>query len=272
MTAQALKFSILGVGAWGLNFRNWAELSALLQGQSLVTEGVTAPKPEIIPANERRRAPLSVKLAVESSWQATQASGIDAADLSCVFVSGLGDTALTDYMCKTLAGENKALSPTKFHNSVHNAAAGYWTISTGCQRAANSIAGFQESGSLTLLEAIVQAHAQMRPQLLTFYDAPVSPVLQSILKNQHAFALSLVIQPWPAQQQPSADLSFNASVVQSACSWPELALDPQLQDCYQHNPAAKVLALAEYIQAADAEKPSLMMPLSSATALQISCE
>jgi len=65
---------------------------------------------------------------------------------------------------RLLAGENKALSPTKFHNSVHNAAAGYWTISTGCMQAANSVAGFDNSVSLTLLEALIQADAE---QLVT---------------------------------------------------------------------------------------------------------
>ena len=176
---------IVAVGAWGQEFRSWSDLQKLLENQVWQDDGAKGPKPEIIPANERRRAPLPVRLAVESSWQATQQSDFEAQDLSCVFVSALGDTQLTDYMCKVLAGESKQLSPTKFHNSVHNAAAGYWTISTGCMKAANSVAGYEESVSLTLLEAMTQIHIEQQPVLLTFYDAPVSKVLQSLLKNEY---------------------------------------------------------------------------------------
>jgi len=192
---QSLAFKVLGVGAWGSGFRNWIDLQKCLAGESLEDDGAKGPKPEVIPPNERRRAPLPVRLAVEASWQACIDAEFSPDQLGCVFVSGLGDTQLTDYMCKVLAGENKALSPTKFHNSVHNAAAGYWTISTDCMQAANSVAGFGESVSLTLMESLIQAHAEQRALLLTFYDAPSSPVLKELLKNEHSFAVSMIIAP-----------------------------------------------------------------------------
>ena len=40
-----------------------------------------------------------------------------------MFTSTHGDLAITDYMCQTLATAPSEISPTKFHNSVHNAAA-----------------------------------------------------------------------------------------------------------------------------------------------------
>lgn len=265
---QPISFNVHGVGAWGAGFANWADLQTLLSGGVIEDHGTKAPKPEIIPPNERRRAPLPVKLAVESSWQACQQASLDPATLGCVFVSGLGDTQLTDYMCKVLAGDHKALSPTKFHNSVHNAAAGYWTISTGCMQAANSVAGYQHSVPLTLLESLLQAQAEQRPILMTFYDAPVSPVLQPLLQNQHSFAVSMVIAPVTLSGMPPAINAhpITACVSEPCQHWPEREYSGSLAECYQSNPVARVLPVLELL----ADKAALQMPLSEQTSLTLS--
>ena len=263
---KSLAFDILGVGAWGPRFRNWQDLQAMLAGQEIEDDGAKGPKPEVIPANERRRAPLPVRLAVESSSQACEAAGIDPAELACVFVSGLGDTQLTDYMCKVLAGDNKALSPTKFHNSVHNAAAGYWTISTGCMQTANSVAGFENSVSLTLIEALIQAEAEQRPLLLTFYDAPSSPVLRELLKNEQPFAVSIIIAP---HSVPGSDAGFRARVDAVSSDWPEHSWSGDLQHCYDNNPVARILPVLGLLNGSADE---VLMPLSPTTSLRIAAQ
>ncbi|GHA14558.1 hypothetical protein GCM10008090_25450 [Arenicella chitinivorans] len=257
-------FSVLGIGAWGLTARSWPELQELMAGKPIEDDGSKGPKPALIPANERRRAPLPVRLAVETSAQACAAAKLDPAEVGCVFVSGLGDTALTDYMCTVLASDNKALSPTKFHNSVHNAAAGYWTISTGCTEAANSVAGFDESVSLTLVEALIQAEEEQRPLLMTFYDAPVSAVLQPLLKNPYPFSVSLVIAP--ESLSPAGSPVWSASVMTEAATWPSANWPGELQDCYQSNPVARVLCILDMLTGG---LDSVTMPLSSATAVTV---
>ena len=62
------------------------------------------------------------------------------------------------------------MSPTKFHNSVHNAAAGYWTIGTGCMAPSNSLSGYECSFAAGLLEAAAQCAADRRPVLLVGFD------------------------------------------------------------------------------------------------------
>lgn len=266
---QDLAFKVLGVGAWGSSFRNWSDLQSRLVGGQFEDDGAKGPKPEVIPANERRRAPLPVRLAVEASSQACAHADIDPGQLACVFVSGLGDTQLTDYMCKVLAGENKALSPTKFHNSVHNAAAGYWTISTNCMQAANSVAGFDESVSLTLMEALVQAQAERRALLLTFYDAPSSPVLKELLKNEHSFAVSIIIAPSDLDiaRANTAAPELSASVIEQISDWPDGSWSGDLATCYVTNPMARILPFLELLTS---QRKELTMPLSAATALSIS--
>ncbi len=268
MQTKALKCKIAGTGAWGSYFENWSALQALLGGADLPEAKLKSPKPGIIPANERRRAPLPVKLAVESSWQATQDAGVEPNTLTCVFVSGLGDTDLTDYMCKTLASEHKELSPTKFHNSVHNAPAGYWTISTGTMSAANSVAGYEESVSLTILEAMIQCETENVPMLLTFYDAPVADILTPVLPNQETFAFSLVIYPHDADVEGQV---LTAMVNQQEdASWPALNADSTyLTEMYAQNPAAKILCVAELLNQPDGQ---ITIPLSSGTSLTLACE
>lgn len=257
-------FQVLGVGAWGPGFNNWSELKAALCGQALNLERLKGPKPEIIPANERRRAPLPVRLAVESSWQACQQAGIDPKVLASVFVSGLGDTQLTDYMCQTLASNNKALSPTKFHNSVHNAAAGYWTISTGCMQAASSVGGFDKSVSLTMMEALIQSKLENRAVLLTFYDAPSSDVLMGLMRNDVAFAASVIVAPEdPMTNSPV----FQSEMVNAKSDWPLFSSDSELKHCYDVNPAAKILPFLDML--ATSEQNNFQMPLSEKTTYRI---
>ncbi|MEJ0008028.1 MAG: beta-ketoacyl synthase chain length factor [Steroidobacteraceae bacterium] len=86
------------------------------------------PQPSLLPPNERRRAPDTVAVALEVAQAACLNAGRDPAQLPTVFASTYGDLAITDYMCSTLARAPLTLSPTRFHNSVHNAASGYWSI------------------------------------------------------------------------------------------------------------------------------------------------
>ncbi len=267
---SCLSCKIVALGAWGEGFLDWPGLQDLLQGGAVVENVVGAPKPDIIPANERRRAPLPVRLAVESSLQATQSSGFDAKELSCVFVSGIGDTQLTDYMCKVLATDNKQLSPTKFHNSVHNAAAGYWTMSTGCMKAASSIAGFGESVPLALLEAIVQCLQENVPVLLTFYDAPSCTVLQGLLKSDQAFSVSMIIVPLASKKEGTL---LTVEVKQQAADWPVIDLPENLQHCYENNPAARLLPVLEKITNKNHPPGTLLnMPLSAGSSLVITID
>ncbi|MFT5116669.1 MAG: hypothetical protein ACI9NY_000191 [Kiritimatiellia bacterium] len=242
-----ISFSVLGIGAWGPGFSDWRALAELMGSQSsepvLQDNYRKGPKPQIIPANERRRAPVAVRLAVESSWQAVNNAHISAKDLACVFASGYGDTQLTDYMCRALNTESKQLSPTKFHNSVHNAAAGYWTISTDCHAPANSIAGLEWSVPLALLDAVIQSEQEHRPLLITCFDADVALIMRSIMDNDFLFSSSIVVTTEKINHAPQ----FTLELVQQACDWPTVEFNRPLLSLYRDNPSAKRLALLSLI-------------------------
>lgn len=240
-----LAADIAGIGAWGPGFNNWEELVTLLKNPSdePLPEAV-APKPTVIPANERRRAPLPVKMAVETSSQACTHARISPQEAACVFGSGLGDTEITDYMCRVLTTELKQLSPTKFHNSVHNAAAGYWTISSDCMKAANSVAAYHFTAGISLLEALAHVATHEEPVLMTLFDTKAHKVYGEIFDCSHDFAASLLLVPSNPEnvKQPSLTATLN-------CGRGELPTPSNqvLAGLYTENPSAKLLTLLELL-------------------------
>ena len=167
---------ITGAGIWSQGFGNWAEFQAVLAGNEVESGG--ALKPELIPARERRRAPAAVKMAVEVMDQACRMADIDPTDVATVFGSGMGDMQITDYICRTLADAPRMVSPTKFHNSVHNASTGYWSIATGSHFAANAISAYADTVAASLLEGAVQAVEEDLPVLVALQG--VSLLLRSL--------------------------------------------------------------------------------------------
>ena len=253
------------IGAWGEGFCNWKQLREMILGATNHDEGNAAPKPSVIPANERRRAPLSSKLAVEVCAQSVAGAFDPEQPMASVFCSGLGDTELTDYMCRELAREDKLLSPTKFHNSVHNAPAGYWTIAMGCNKAASAVAGLYESVSEALLEGLIQCLVGDEPVLLSFYDTPASSTLRSIYSVDQAFAVSFIVS---SVRTPHSECEINWQVEDGEVrAWPEVNLAEKLRKCYETNISARTLALLEPIAREDTKSVSL--PLSKGTFLQL---
>ena len=146
---------------------------------------------------------------------------MDPSELACVFGSGLGDTEITDYMCAQLASPEKQLSPTRFHNSVHNAPAGYWTIATRSMRSANSIAAHNHTAGISLLEAVTQANQEQVPVLMTLYDLRAHGLYSQVYNVKQDFAAALVISPVMRERAPLAKLTF--SMASSPCAEPAWA-------------------------------------------------
>lgn len=190
-----LHLSLLGIGVWSPGLPDWNGLCGLLRGETSSTDAPAKPAASLLPPAERRRAPDTVRLAVEVAAQAVAMSGLDAADLPSVFTSGHGDAVIMDYMCATLADTPTQMSPTRFHNSVHNAAAGYWTIATGCRRASNAVCADRNSFGAGLLEAAIQVVTGHEPVLLAAFDAPGKGPLTDMIATRTPFGCALVLAP-----------------------------------------------------------------------------
>jgi len=216
---SAPRVYIEGVGLWSPQLADFAALTSLLAG---ITPEPPAARPTAatLPANERRRAPESVLLAVEVAGQAVAMSGRDAATLTCVFASSHGDQPITDYMCATLAQAPAELSPTRFHNSVHNAPVGYWTIATDCHAPSTALAAQRASFGAGLLEAISQVLAEHRPVLLVCSDTAGSGPLLEVTGCTQSFGCALVLAPEPSATT-LASLQWSLTSTPTVSSLPE---------------------------------------------------
>lgn len=219
------------------------------------------PKPEAIPPKERRRAGLMINLAVEVAHQACEQASVDKTEIPSVFASAMGDTAITDYMCRKLAKPEKLLSPTKFHNSVHNAPSGYWTISSRNRAPSSFVGGFRESFGAGLLEAASQANALAAPVLLVAYDIANAAPFHDIEPVTESLGVALVITPGAVtpEKGETTDLlqgTLSYEAVESEAMAERLALptNPCLRGLADANPIGSSLSLLEQLASiADSE-------------------
>ncbi len=187
------ELDIVGLGAWSPYFSSWAELVDGLDKGNWQTE--VKLQPELIAPRERRRAPQSVKLAVEVMGQACEMAAVNPATVATVFSSSMGDMQITDYLCKTLATTPEAVSPTKFHNSVHNAATGYWSIATESHSPANAVSAREYSASIAFLEAAIQAVEENVPVLLVTQEMAAPPLLHHACPSDQPFSAAMLLTP-----------------------------------------------------------------------------
>lgn len=213
-----MRIHVDGVGLWSPQLGEFSALRLWLAGRPAPAPGAKPPA-ATLPANERRRAPESVLLAVEAAGQAVAMSGHEAGGLACVFGSAFGDQAITDYMCEVLARAPTELSPTRFHNSVHNAAAGYWTIATGCHAPSSAICAYRDTLGAGLLESALQVLADGQPVLFVCADVAGVGALADMTGSTQAFGCALVLSP-NASPRTVATLTLRVSEDTAASSMP----------------------------------------------------
>jgi len=254
---------IEGPAFWAPSLPGWELAAAVFRGEAAPADSpAKRPSPQVLAPAERRRAPDTVALALEVAAAAVAASGRVAADLPCVFASAHGDLGINDYMCSTLASDPKLLSPIKFHNSVHNAAVGYWTIGTGCMAASNSLTAYESTFASSLLEAAAQCAADQRAVLLAGYDMPAVGALASVTTSRDLLAVALVISPQRTERTVAA---FEWSLATGPA--PARALRTEAARALQVNAMADALPLFEALARGKTE--SLALPLSATLSLRV---
>ena len=208
LSTPTLSASIAGIGFWTRGLPSWEAACAYLADGQLPEAPANRPSPQLLAANERRRAPETVAVALEVALAACTAAGRDPATLASVFTSTHGDLSITDYMCETLASAPLTLSPTRFHNSVHNAAAGYWTIGAHAMAPATAISALEGSFGQGLLEALVQLATGTDAVLLVAYDSTATGPLAHVSRSEGLLggALVLVREALPGQPRLQASL------------------------------------------------------------------
>jgi hypothetical protein len=235
---------IQSLGLLGPGLADWNAARAVLNGEAPhVAARTVLPLPEVLPPAERRRAGRVIKLALavgaEALAHARSQGALDVHALSTVFTSSGGDGDNCHEICLSLASRERLISPTRFHNSVHNAAAGYWGIAYGCTEASTSLCAGDASFAAGLLEALAQLACGAPAVLLLAYDADYPQPLHAKRPIADAFGVALLLTA-RATGSPLPRLQVSLSDAQAATMD-----DAGLESLRASIPAARSLPLLE---------------------------
>ena len=223
----------------GPGLAGWAASRAVLAGAASYQPAPTeVPPSPLLPANERRRTVQTVKLALALGAEAFAAAGRDPAETATIFTSSGGDGDTIHEILATLASDDRALSPTRFHNSVHNAPAGYWSIATRSHAPSTSLCCRDASFAAGLLEAAVQATVDDRAVALIAYDLRYPEPLHAVRPIGALFGAALVLAPAPT---PAAFARLDVELGRSGGA--SLMADAALEELRRGTPAARGLPL-----------------------------
>lgn len=257
-----IKVEVLGAGAWSRHIQNRDQLRAGLEGGDWPE--ASPPAPSLLKPAIRRRAPLSVKMAVDVMQQACESSGFEPGRMAIVYSSSFGDMDLTDKICSTLNTDPAQTSPTHFHNSVHNAATGYWTIATGVQQPANAISACGQPPAVSLLDAAVQAIFENTPVLLVSGEVEPPGPLGFTTTKRAPFAAAMILAPVGFGERPLATLELS---LEEGGTQP--LQDDRLPDRLGSEPDACLLNLLTAIPCAGEPAADLRIALSKTLHLAV---
>ncbi|WP_165982593.1 beta-ketoacyl synthase chain length factor [Dankookia rubra] len=256
-----LQCRVDGIGLLGPGLPGWEASLACLAGRASWARGeISAPPPGLLPPTERRRTGLPVRLALAVAAEATAAEP-DRAGLETVFASGNGDGAIVGGILEALHDPaGIAISPTAFHNSVHNAPSGYWHIAVGSTAPSVSLGGHDGSFAAGLLVAATAVATRRRPVLFCAYDVPMAPPLDRVRPTGCAFAAALLLRPMGAAGNLLA-LRYVAAPAEATPAADALDL------LAAENPAARALPLLRAL--AIRREAALQLPLDESAHLAL---
>jgi hypothetical protein len=237
---SGLRVWVQGVGLLGPGLSSWAASLDVLRGmQALAPVPTVLPAPLRLPPAERRRAGASVKLALAVADEAVTQAQIDPSALATVFTSSSGEGVNCHALCETLATPAPMVSPTRFTNSVHNAAAGCWHIAVGSRASSTSLCAFDGSFGAGLIEAATGIVLGGAPMLLVASESPYPEPLGRTRPLPDHFGLALVLTPTETAQSIAA-LSIELVGADQAASTCD---DPALEALRRVVPSAAALPL-----------------------------
>jgi hypothetical protein len=146
--------------------------------------------------------------ATVTALQAATAQGKAALDdVRIVVVSSFGEIETTVELLAQLADPHGPVSPTKFHNSVHNTATGYMSIASGNHREATALAAGAHNLEVALLELLAGlendgGHAV----LIIAEEALPAPFARPDADPTFAVALHFASEPAGDQHPSSLDI------------------------------------------------------------------
>ena len=256
-----MRVSVNAVGVLAPGLPDWEAARAVLAKQrGFVASVLDAPQPNCLASAERRRSSPTVRLAIAAAEQALRQTSLMPQDMAMVFSSYEAAGLITHQLCETLA-DSRDVSPTQFHNSVHNAPSGYYTIAMNAKRAASSVCRGEWSFAAGLLNAAAQAVADNIAVLYVCYDSPLPTPMCDVMPVVEATAIALVLLPFDdIKSLATWDLSIVPS--RGAVAWQDW-----VPSAWHVNASARGFVALESI--INPECRSALLPLSPELALEL---
>jgi hypothetical protein len=229
---------INGVGLIAPGLPDWPSARAVLRGErAWVSAPSVLPAPALLPPAERRRASRVIKLALGLGLEA--AAGDDVARLATVFTASGSDGHNCHALCEQLATEDRNISPTRFHNSVHNAPAGYWGIATKSMAPCQVLCAHDGSFGAGLLDALAQVVLDQQSTLLMAYDSEYPEPLNGVRPLPDCAGVGLLLEPVATPRSAARITAWTTEA--PATPWQHAPLEPLRAGV----PALRVLPLLE---------------------------
>jgi len=264
-----MRVRVSSVGLVGPGLHGWQNSQKYLRQQiSPASWETQALIPAGISPRERRRLTENIKLALVAGQDALLNLTVPLAieQLSTVFASADGDLFIADKILTALTLPGKPVSPTHFHNSVHNAPAGYWHLASHSMHASTSIAAGASSFVCGLLEAVSQVYYTGEPCLLVVYDTHPPQSYKQEIESFDSLAIALVLQAVNCEcASPECEvLEINAAPGNAIISTLD---DPNLELLRRSNPAARGLPLLGLL--ADPDQQAIVLKGGLATGVEV---
>jgi Beta-ketoacyl synthase, N-terminal domain len=190
----------------------------------------------------RRRASLLARMVADVATRAAQQAGVSLARVPVVMGSAFGEMATTMELLGEREGDG-LLSPTRFHNSVHNNAAGQLSIANQNHSFSTSLAAGDETVAMVVLEALGLLATRGGEVLLIVADEPLpATLLRGQVTAEVAAALVLAAHPDPLRSGPP--LAWLGELRQIVDPTPGTLRPIQVA-----NPCLSILPLVEVINA-----------------------
>lgn len=258
-----LKVSINSIGIIAPGLQNWTHCQAVLKGDSAYEKTeVDKFTPNLLRPNERRRTTNLIKLAMQVGEQILDNCPCPTNELVAVFSSSEGDTDIVDKICTALTLPDQPVSPTQFHNSVHNAPAGYWAIATECRESSTSLSSGRGSFASGLLEASTTAVAEQKPVLMISYDYPAPETLYPFVGITAPLGCALLIthdDSLPNVAGATMEISQDTDMT--------LMDNPELESLRQTNPSGHCLPILNAL--AKQDKTTVVIPYVGGNGLKV---
>ena len=227
---------IQGLGFWSPGYAN---VEAWRQKRH--DPAVTKPPCASVGSRLKRGTSTLTRVSVEVMDQAGEAAGFDRSKVPTVFGSAYGEMHIAIEQMDMMREGEGIVSPARFKNSVHNTAAGIFSIAHKNQGFTTAIAAGEHTPALTLLEAMVCLSLQPEDGqvLLSIADETLPEPLRSGLPygNYEALGAAFALSAAPGD----APLGKLQNLAQGPCP------EPNTPEPFLNNPASPALGLIDAV-------------------------